>query len=130
MFRAVVAPASCWPFSGEWGYWCHAFRRASIASFDIRAIIETMLRDPVCGMAVDPARAAATVEHAGQAYYFCSKGCATKFGAEPSKYRRADPAIEPHVRSELVQLGAASSAVAGMTDDQKTIYALGLSIAE
>ncbi len=36
-------------------------------------------RDPVCGMTVDPATAAAHVERDGQTYYFCSKGCAEKF---------------------------------------------------
>jgi len=35
--------------------------------------------DPVCGMTVDPARAAAVVEDAGRKVYFCSVGCAEKF---------------------------------------------------
>jgi Cu+-exporting ATPase len=43
-------------------------------------------RDPVCGMAVDPARAKATHEHAGKTYYFCSRGCQEKFSADPAKY--------------------------------------------
>ena len=42
--------------------------------------------DPVCGMKVDPASPAATVEHAGRTYYFCSQHCATKFRAEPAKF--------------------------------------------
>jgi Cu+-exporting ATPase len=42
--------------------------------------------DPVCGMMVDPARAAGHVEHLGTAYHFCSKGCAAKFSADPDKY--------------------------------------------
>ena len=29
-------------------------------------------RDPVCGMAVDPATAKHTAEHAGTTYFFCS----------------------------------------------------------
>jgi len=45
--------------------------------------------DPVCGMSVDPAKAAATVEHEGQTYYFCGKGCAKSFRAEPGKYLTA-----------------------------------------
>jgi Cu+-exporting ATPase len=36
-------------------------------------------QDPVCGMTVDPAKAAAKVEHAGTTTYFCSKGCAARF---------------------------------------------------
>ena len=32
-------------------------------------------KDPVCGMAVDPRRAAAKGEYAGGTVYFCSTGC-------------------------------------------------------
>ena len=45
--------------------------------------------DPVCGMSVDPATAAATVEHEGHTYYFCGKGCAKSFSADPGKYANA-----------------------------------------
>jgi Cu+-exporting ATPase len=47
--------------------------------------------DPVCGMSVDPAKAAASIEHEGRTYYFCSKGCAKTFSADPGKY--ADAAV-------------------------------------
>jgi Cu+-exporting ATPase len=67
-----------------------------------------MERDPVCGMSVDPAHAAATAEHAGKAYYFCGKSCAAKFAAAPEKYLSTINAIEPHTHSgDVVQLGAA-----------------------
>jgi YHS domain-containing protein len=42
--------------------------------------------DPVCGMRIDPGRAAATVRHGGQAYHFCSEGCARRFQASPSRF--------------------------------------------
>jgi len=42
--------------------------------------------DPVCGMMVDPDRAAGHVEHAGKTYYFCSKSCVAKFTATPDVY--------------------------------------------
>ncbi|HET9832822.1 MAG TPA: heavy metal translocating P-type ATPase, partial [Vicinamibacterales bacterium] len=42
--------------------------------------------DPVCGMMVDPDRAAGHVDHHGKTYYFCSKGCVAKFSADPEKY--------------------------------------------
>src|SRR5580698_295188 len=48
-----------------------------------------MERDPVCGMTVDAARAAAQVVYAGKPYYFCCPGCAGKFRAEPAKYLSA-----------------------------------------
>src|ERR1022692_2780448 len=58
-----------------------------------------MERDPVCGMTVDPERAAAKAEHAGKTYYFCSKGCAEQFRADPERYlKSATPAPAPPVR--------------------------------
>ena len=45
-----------------------------------------MERDVVCGMQVDPAKAAGTSEHDGKVYYFCAKSCKTKFDADPGKY--------------------------------------------
>ena len=42
--------------------------------------------DPVCGMSVDPARAAHSHVHAGRAYYFCCAGCRAKFEADPDRY--------------------------------------------
>src|SRR5260370_9400059 len=51
--------------------------------------------DPVCGMTVDPAHAAATVEHEGKTYYFCAASCAQKFRAQPQRYLQGQPAHEP-----------------------------------
>lgn len=45
-----------------------------------------MTKDPVCGMAVDEKKAAATASYEGQTYYFCSPGCKSKFEKEPGKY--------------------------------------------
>jgi len=53
------------------------------------------VRDPVCGMAVDPQRAARSVEYQGRMYYFCSTGCAAKFQADPQKYLQPAVAPEP-----------------------------------
>jgi Cu+-exporting ATPase len=46
-------------------------------------------KDPICGMTVDPRKAAAKIDHAGQTYYFCSKGCAQRFAQSPEKYAAA-----------------------------------------
>ena len=43
-------------------------------------------KDLVCGMSVDPAKAAGKVEHQGKTYYFCSKRCAERFTQEPEKF--------------------------------------------
>jgi YHS domain-containing protein len=52
----------------------------------------TMARDPVCWMMVDPATAP-KVEHGGETYYFCSRGCQLDFQDEPERY--LDPAYKP-----------------------------------
>ena len=43
-----------------------------------------MERDVVCGMQVDPTKAAGQYE--GKTYYFCSLGCKAKFEANPRQY--------------------------------------------
>ena len=52
-----------------------------------------METDVVCGMRVDPAKAAGTTEYQGKTYYFCGKGCLQRFRADPAKY--LDPAYRP-----------------------------------
>ena len=56
-----------------------------------------METDVVCGMRVEPARAAGTTEHDGKVYYFCGKGCLQRFQADPKKY--LDPAYRPGVHA-------------------------------
>ena len=56
------------------------------------------VKDPVCGMSVDPEKAAGQHEHRGTTYYFCNPHCLEKFRAEPAKY------LEPPA---LVTLGGA-----------------------
>lgn len=45
-----------------------------------------MAKDPVCGMEVDPAKAAAKTDYKGKTYYFCAPGCKIAFEKEPEKY--------------------------------------------
>ena len=45
-----------------------------------------MERDVVCGMQVDPAKAAGKSDYNGKTYYFCSKARKAKFNANPSQY--------------------------------------------
>ena len=47
-----------------------------------------MEKDVVCGMQVDPAKAAAASEYMGKTFYFCSKACKEKFDANPSAYAK------------------------------------------
>ena len=45
-----------------------------------------MATDPVCGMTVDEKTAAATANHQGQTYFFCSTACKATFDKAPAKY--------------------------------------------
>ncbi len=45
-----------------------------------------MIKDPVCGMMVNPQHAKASVQYKGITYYFCSQMCKTLFEREPEKY--------------------------------------------
>jgi len=47
-----------------------------------------MTVDPVCHMQVDEKTAAATSEYKGQTYYFCCRGCKTKFDQNPQTYTK------------------------------------------
>ena len=67
------------------------------------------MRDPVCGMDVQPESASASETHAGQTYYFCCKGCAAKFRADPEKYLAPKP-VQVNAPS-LVQIGKPAKAV-------------------
>jgi Cu+-exporting ATPase len=44
------------------------------------------VRDPVCGMHVDPATAAGSEEYQGTTYYFCSAGCLERFRERPEEF--------------------------------------------
>jgi YHS domain-containing protein len=44
------------------------------------------VKDPVCGMEVDPQQAAGRSEYQGRTYYFCSPGCKASFDRDPAKY--------------------------------------------
>lgn len=57
------------------------------------------VRDPVCGMMVDPATARHRLEFDDRSYVFCSAGCRAKFAADPHKYLApAQPAAAPIAR--------------------------------
>src|SRR5437867_2435036 len=58
------------------------------------------VKDPVCGMAVDPATAKHRRAHGGQTYYFCCQQFAEKFDAAPENLLQA-----PGRSAGLVMLG-------------------------
>lgn len=56
------------------------------------------VRDPVCGMTVDPATAKHRHDLGDTIYYFCSEGCRSKFAAHPERYLNP-PATKPAITS-------------------------------
>src|SRR5215207_8013148 len=42
--------------------------------------------DPVCGMSINPATAAAEYEYKGSKYYFCAARCKERFAADPDSF--------------------------------------------
>src|SRR5882672_2324623 len=69
-----------------------------------------VVKDPVCGMKVNPLNAQYTCEHDGQRYFFCGQRCLTKFQAEPTKYldlpheHHAPEAHPHHVPQQLTDV--------------------------
>ena len=78
-----VAAVLGWRFVTSGG---PAMLRTMEVSPDEMALATT---DPVCGMHVDAAGAAARSVHRGRTFYFCSAGCKEAFDSDPAKYAGA-----------------------------------------
>ena len=65
----------------------------------------TAVKDPVCGMNVDPATRSTTSNTLQRSYYFCCAGCAEKFKADPQKYLSQPSRVNS---SSLIALGASA----------------------
>lgn len=52
--------------------------------------------DPVCGMTVEPAKAAGSHDHDGKTYYFCSTHCVDKFKKDPQQFLKKKEASVAH----------------------------------
>ena len=83
------------------------------------------MKDPVCGMTVDPHATAHRAQYEGKPYYFCSSGCQWKFMAEPAKYvepaaaRKAESVPEGTIYTcpmhpQIRQVGPGSCPICGM----------------
>jgi Cu+-exporting ATPase len=80
--------------------------------------------DPVCGMTVDPAKAAGHFDYKGTTYHFCSQHCVHAFKADPEKFLagKAKPAAPAKtgakytcpMHPEIVQIGPGSCPKCGM----------------
>ena len=67
-------------------------------------------KDPVCGMTVEPSKAAAKQEFRGTTYYLCSRGCAARFAKEPEKFLLAPGSSG----MEIAQSGDSAAGVAAV----------------
>ena len=81
-----------------------------------------MVKDPVCGMTVDPARAAGHVDYKGKTYHFCSQHCVHAFQADPEKFL-SGKTLKPvdagaqytcPMHPEIVQVGPGACPKCGM----------------
>src|SRR4051812_5682144 len=83
------------------------------------------VRDPVCGMSVDPHTAEHRAEYEGRPYYFCSARCREKFLANPAQYLepRAERPIAPlpegtiytcPMHPQIRQIGPGTCPICGM----------------
>src|SRR5262245_18441455 len=82
------------------------------------------MRDPVCGMTVDPKTALSHV-HAGTTYYFCNPRCREKFQKNPAAFLTT-PEKPPKagtglytcpMHPEIRQVGPGSCPICGMALD-------------
>jgi Cu+-exporting ATPase len=83
-------------------------------------------KDSVCGMEVVPEKAAVKVEHDGDTYYFCSKGCAERFSRAPEKFLVAPETAAmdhapAHAEREAKQQSSSSTSRAAI-DEKKIRY--------
>lgn len=53
------------------------------------------VKDPVCGMTVDPETARYRASYGGEDYVFCSDGCQSKFVADPATYVDKQSQLSP-----------------------------------
>jgi YHS domain-containing protein/uncharacterized membrane protein YraQ (UPF0718 family) len=66
-----------------------------------------LVRDPVCGMSVDPATATEKFDYDGGTYYFCSAGCRSSFEKDPARYTAQVSHVEHVARLSPLPMMAA-----------------------
>ncbi len=90
-----------------------------------------LVRDPVCGMSVDPATATQHADFGGETYYFCSAGCRAAFVSDPARYTVRAAALVgqathsghqalPGQGGDMESTGTAIDPVCGMTVNTRT----------
>jgi len=94
---------------------------------------EQGVKDPVCGMTVDPHTAKHRHTHNGRLYYFCSARCREQFAANPTQYLQSEPQVADPVplgtiytcpmHPEIRQPGPGSCPICGMALEPEIVSA-------
>ncbi|RUL78368.1 heavy metal translocating P-type ATPase [Dyella choica] len=105
----------CSDYAGKTFYFCCAGCKAKFDAEPARyaqpvpvrvamhahAHAEAAIKDPVCGMTVDPAATPHHAEHDGHTYHFCAASCRQKFVANPGMYLQQQRAPQAPVRGAI-----------------------------
>ncbi|HTF65634.1 MAG TPA: YHS domain-containing protein [Edaphobacter sp.] len=71
-----------------------------------------VVKDPVCGMQVDPTKTAGQSQYQGLTYSFCSLACKKKFELNPAQYMQSDTEL-PLLQPQSVAVPPAAGAPKG-----------------
>ncbi|MFO1126886.1 MAG: heavy metal translocating P-type ATPase [Rhodospirillales bacterium] len=96
------------------------------------AAAEQRMKDPVCGMTVDPQTGKPQYTHGGVTYFFCCPGCKEKFANDPEAFLRpaagtakqsgpADAVYTCPMHPEIEQVGPGDCPICGMALEPKTV---------
>lgn len=80
-----------------------------------------MAKDPVCGMDVEPGKAAGRSPYKGEVIYFCSSRCKERFDAAPESFMSKTQKAEPHKTMTAAEPGVHETAkdpICGMVVDK------------
>ena len=94
-----------------------------------------VVRDPVCGMEVEPSSTSLKHDYEDQTYYFCSVSCRDKFIADPNKYINPKEQLDDKSHNEssnkteytcpmhpqIVRSGPGSCPICGMALEPRTV---------
>ena len=88
---------------------------------DTNNLVQTPLKDPVCGMTVTE-QSSHVLQHAGKPVYFCSAGCKAKFAANPASYLGAAESKKPEPKKPELKVQAPMPAPIESNAQTGTIY--------
>lgn len=92
-----------------------------------------LVKDPVCGMMVDPATTPHKITHQSTEIFFCSAGCSAKFQKEPDRYTASASEPVPSapvgtiytcpMHPQVRQVGPGSCPICGMALEPEVVTA-------